>query len=84
VLHYELLQSGETITADCYQQKLTNLNDAFEENRPFTAQGCRKVILFHDNVRLHVEKVPQGYILGIDWELLPHAAYSPDMAPSCL
>jgi len=45
VLYYELLQSDETITADRYQQQLTNLSDALEEKRPFIGQGRRKVIL---------------------------------------
>jgi len=72
----------ETITADRYQHQLTNLSDAFEEQRSFTGQGRRKMILFHDNARLHVVKATQEYIFVLAWELLPHAAYSPDMAPS--
>jgi len=49
VLYYELLQPGETIMADCYQQQLSNLGDAFEEKKLFTGQGHRKVILLNDN-----------------------------------
>jgi len=82
VLYYELLQPDETITADRYQQQLTNLSDVLKKKRPFISQGCRKVILFHDNVRPHVAKTIQDHIFALGWELLPHAAYSSDMAPS--
>jgi len=79
VLYYESLQPGETITAD---QQSTNLSDALEEKKPFTDQECRKVILLHNNARPHVTKATQDHILALGWELPPHAAYSPDMAPS--
>jgi len=36
VLYYKLLSPGEIITADPYQQQLTNLSDALEEKKPFT------------------------------------------------
>jgi len=42
-VYYELLQPDETISAERYQQKLTNLSDALEGKRPFTCQGRRKV-----------------------------------------
>jgi len=79
---YELLQPGETITADCYQQQLINLSNALEEKRPFTGEERRKVILFYDNARSHVAKATQDHIFALGWELLPHVAYSPNIAPS--
>jgi len=74
--------SPETITANRYQQQLTNFSDALEEKRPFTSQERRKMILLRDNTRPHVAKATQDHIFALGWKFLPHAAYSPDMAPS--
>lgn len=37
--YYELLQSGQTITADCYQEQMIRVSDALEKKRPFTCSG---------------------------------------------
>jgi len=58
-----LLQPDETITADRYQQQLTNVSDALEEKRPFIDQGRRKMILLFD-ARPHVAKATQDHIFA--------------------
>lgn len=50
--------------------------------RPEYAQRQHKVIFLHDNARPHVANQVKNYLENIKWDVLPHAAYSPDLAPS--
>jgi histone-lysine N-methyltransferase SETMAR len=40
------------------------------------------VVLHHDNAELHVEAITIEMIQKLKFKLLPHPAYSPDLAPS--
>ncbi|GBN11877.1 Histone-lysine N-methyltransferase SETMAR [Araneus ventricosus] len=43
----------------------------------------RKVVLFHqDNARPHVSKMTGWTLYKLEWDLIQHPPYSPDMAPS--
>lgn len=82
VVYYELLKPNETVTADVYRRQLNKLNDVLLQKRPAIASNRRKVILLRDNARPHVARVVKDTLLQLEWEVLPHPAYSPDIAPS--
>ncbi|XP_011067878.1 PREDICTED: odorant receptor 22b-like [Acromyrmex echinatior] len=75
VIHYELLQPGETVTAQRYQQQLIRFSDTLEEKRLYTDKGRRKIILLQDNAWLHTAKTTLKTIIDLSWEILSHPAY---------
>jgi len=59
---------------------MINLNQALCEKR-LEYQRQHKVILLHDNAPSHTVKLVKETIEAFGWEILSHAAYSPDLAP---
>ncbi|UYV61439.1 SETMAR, partial [Cordylochernes scorpioides] len=82
VIYYELLQPNETITGERYQQQLMRLSRALKIKRPLYAKRHDKVIYQHFNARPHVAKVAEETLEALQWDVLPHPLYSPDIAPS--
>lgn len=82
VIYYELLKPNETITGERYRLQLMRLSRALTEKRPLYEQRHDKLILLHDNARPHVAKPVKTYLETLQWEVLPHPPYSPDIAPS--
>jgi len=61
---------------------MINLNQALYEKRPEYQKKQHKVILLHDNAPSYTAKLVKETIEAFGWEILSHAAYSPDLAPS--
>jgi len=81
IIHYEFLQSGQTITGDRYCQELDDFHKKLLILQPALANR-KGPILLHDNARPHISKQVQIKINELGYEVLPHPPYSPDLAPT--
>ena len=81
VIYYELLKSDETVNAHRYHQQLIKLYHALREKRPHYRKRHDKLIFLHYNAPSHVNNVQNYFWEDTQhWEVLPHPAYSPDLA----
>lgn len=78
VIHIDYCPPGRTINADYYCNLLQIVHDLLPEKRP----GKRRPLFLQDNARVHTAKSTMNLIKTLKWQLLPHPAYSPDLAPS--
>ena len=81
VIYYELLKPGETVNTNRCQRSI-DLNPALQEKRPDYRRRKHKIILLHNNAPSHIAKWVKETIKTFTWEILAHAAYSSDLAPS--
>ena len=57
-------------------------NRGLQEKRPGYRRRQHKVIFLHNSAPSHTAKRVKEMIETFSWEILAHAAYSPDLAPS--
>jgi len=81
VIYYELLKLGETVNTHRYHQQLIKLHHALRKKRPHYRKRHDKLI-FLNNAPSHTSTMVQNYLETLNWEVLPHPAYSLDLAPS--
>jgi len=82
VIYYELLKPGETVNAHRYHQQLIKLHRALRKERSHYRKRHDKLISLHDNAPSHTSTMVQNYLETLNWEVLPHPAYSPDLVIS--
>jgi histone-lysine N-methyltransferase SETMAR len=78
VIWYELLPYGKTITARVYSHQLHQMAQSLQEKRPMRS----KTYFLHDNAKPHTANLTKKKLKALKWEVLPHAPYSPDLAPT--
>lgn len=73
---------NEAVTADIYRCQLNKLYHLLLQKRTAIVVNRRKVIILHDNASSHFAKAIKDTLFQRVWEVLPHSACSPDIAPS--
>jgi len=80
VIMVDYLPRGHTMTGEYYAGLMWKLRDQIKEKR--RGMLAKGVLLLHDNARVHTCKTSKDTIMTCGYELIPHAPYSPDLAPS--
>ncbi|GFT41604.1 histone-lysine N-methyltransferase SETMAR [Trichonephila clavipes] len=68
VVHYELLPTGQTVTADLYSQQLERVQWALHQKEPALVNR-KGVLLLYDNARPHVARMARNAIQRLCWRL---------------
>ena len=76
---WKMLERNATVNKELYIAQLHRVNEAIRLKRPHQ-QG--QTILLHDNARPHVAQVVKAALQELEWEVLQHLPYSPDLAPT--
>jgi histone-lysine N-methyltransferase SETMAR len=71
---------GENVNSASNCEVLLTLRDEIRRKCP--GQRAKVVLLHHENARPHTARATQETIRELQWELLEHPPYSPDLAPS--
>ena len=80
VIMLDFLPKRSKITGVYYANLLDQLRTAIREKR--RGKLSKGILLKQDNARVHTCKVAMDAVERNGYELIPHPAYSPDLAPS--
>ena len=80
IIMLDFLPKRSTITGVYYAKLLDQLRTSIREKR--RGKLSKGVLLQQDNARVHTCKVVMDAVERNGYELIPHPAYSPDLAPS--
>lgn len=80
IIMTDYLERGKTVTGEYYATLLKKLREQIKEKRRGKLQ--RGVLLLQDNAPVHTCGVAKLAAADSGYELVPHPAYSPDLAPS--
>ncbi len=82
VVHFELVPDGRAVNAELYSEQLERVYNVLKQRYP-TLIRRKRVLLQHDNGPAHRANLTKEKLDELDGvEVLPHPAYSSDLAPS--
>ncbi|GFN79765.1 histone-lysine N-methyltransferase SETMAR [Plakobranchus ocellatus] len=80
IILLDIPPKGESVDADRYCEALDQLRHAVRRKRPGLLRS--RVVLQHDNASPHTAKRTKEWLERYRWDIIPHPAHSPDLAPS--
>jgi len=75
IVHWEILPNNQTINGQTYCKQLERVAEKLKGIQD-------RVYFLHDNAKPHIAKVTKEKLMNLGWQMVPHPAYSPDIAPS--
>ncbi|GFX52779.1 mariner Mos1 transposase [Trichonephila clavipes] len=81
IIYSELFPYGQTLNSGQYCQQLDCLKLAIDQKWP-ELFNRRDVVFHQDNARSQTSVVTHQKLWELNWEVLMHPTYSPDLAPS--
>ena len=63
IIHFELLNHNEIVTADFYVQQLQRIHQSLLKKHPALVNR-KNVVLLHDNARPHAARVTYEHVFG--------------------
>ena len=76
---WEMLKRNATVNKELYIAQLHRVNEAIRLKKPHRQV---QTILLYDNARPHVAQIVKAALQDLEWEVLQHPPYSPDLAPT--
>lgn len=82
IIHFELVPSSRSVDSRLYAEQIDRVYTVLSNRYP-TLLNRRRLLYQHDNAPAHRSRVAQQKLKELgEIEVLPHPAYSPDIAPS--